>query len=254
MITMRVAVCQMDTLNQILITSSGIAKQDTNDAFLPQVFGTEEDYLKHLEAHGLSADDFPANVVDYKTWQGEARRCWTVGARNTIAIGKLVDIIGNKFMPRWFPQVQTIDYETMQTEDVDLLFPINELVDKDAHHAFLENAIEQDLVLDNGDTVKCLVTNWTFIRTGAASENIPPRWRRCSFKGIDAFPIYNKLKEIKHMEPRKCRDITFAKMLQAVKKQIMVMTGHASEYDQERTDFLHKKYAVSYRAQEPLNK
>ena len=227
-VDMTVAIVRMDTLNQIQITQSGILKQTTDVAFLPQVFNTEADYQTHLDAHNLLEAECPATVVRYKTWQGEERLCWTIGARNTIRIGKLVDEIGNKFMPREHAQVYSIDYLTMETEDVDLIFPINELVDKDAHHVFLKNAVERDLVLPDGKTVKCMLVRRRFYRTGAASENVPPRWRKSAFKGIDSFPIYWRYSKIDpNVKPRSW-DSGYAKELQYVKNRILAKTGAVS--------------------------
>lgn len=220
-IKMRVAIVKMDTLNQILITPTGVDKQYSEKAFLPQVFNTYEAYENYLKGQNATAEEIPAVETVYETWQGELRKCWTIDPRYTIRVGKLVDMIGNKFMPRTYKQAFFKEAGFKDTVEVDLLFPINELVDKDAHHAFLEDAVEGELFLPDGTVTKCMFVERTFFRTGAASENVPPRWRNCAFKGIDSFPIWWRYKQIEEtLEPRTW-NTEFAKELQRVKNQLI---------------------------------
>lgn len=225
-VTLTVAVVQMDTLNQALITPSGIAKQETNEAFLPQVFNTWESYENYLKGHGFTAEDMPAKEVRYQTWTGEKRVCWVLGAKTSIKIGKLVDLIGNKFMPRKIHQVRAvkIDKNVQVTEHlVDLIMPINELIDKYNHHAFLKDAEEVEIKFD-GNRVLAMMVTATFYRTGAASENIPPRMRRSAYKGIDMLPIFNqvvRIKDVKIPEP----NLAFAELLQSRLRELLQQTG-----------------------------
>jgi hypothetical protein len=220
-VKMTVAFVKMDTQSQILITSTGIKKQETTKAFLPRVFNTFDEYEAHLKGHGLTEEQCPAKEVVYESWTGEKRICWTIDGKNAIKIGKLVDAYGNKFMPRWYEQVHAIDYTTMDSLDVDLIFPITELVDKGAHHVLLQKGKmeDRDLVLPDGTTVPCVVVqDVQFFRTGSASENIPPRMRSCKFKGMDSFPIYWQVSKIKSVPPRTA-DLNLAKEMQtAVRK------------------------------------
>jgi hypothetical protein len=229
---MTVAIVRGETQTQVHITPTGVEKQKTDIAFLPQVANTEEAYMAHLEANNLTPEECPATIVDYRTWQGEHRRCWTVGARGTIRIGKLVDEVGNKFMPRAIGQAYYKDKDFKDTIPVDLLFPLDELIAKDAHFLFLQNAVEREVFLADGTTVKAMVIERTFWRTGAASENIPPRWRRCSYKGIDSFPIWWRLNQIEPLKERTC-DTSFAKELQSIKRQILSQVGAFHEDEDE---------------------
>ena len=227
---MTVAIVKMDTMMQVQITPSGIEKQRTVEAFLPQVFSTESKYHDYLKAHGLTTSESPATIVNYKTWQNDNRRCWTIGARNAIKIGKLIDEFGNKFMPRFTKQMVAINYNDMTSVDVDIVFPINELVDKDAHHVYLKGAVERDLVLEDGRTVKCMLLTKTLYRTGAASENVPPRWRMCSFKGIDSFPIWWQLNKIEP-QPERVANTATAELLQKAIRSILARFNVRSEVD-----------------------
>lgn len=232
---MVVAIVKSDTQNQVFITPTGVEKQHTDLAFLPQVFNTEEEYNIYLSNHKLDKESCPAEIVDYVTWQGEKRRCWTIGARNTIRVGKLIDEIGNKFMPRQIQQAYYKEPGLKDTIEVDLVFPVNELLDKDAHLAYFKNAKERELFLPDGTTIKALIVERTLYRTGSASENIPPRWRKCSFKGIDSFPIRWRLSAIKHLEERTW-DSSFAKDLQRAIRQILQKAG---AYRTEEDEFLN---------------
>lgn len=252
---MTIAIVNSETKGQVHICPTGTEKQKTDIAFLPQVFNTEEAYLLHLEAHGFTQEDCPAQVVDYSTWQGEHRRCWTIGARNTIKIGKLVDEVGNKFVPKHIGQAFYKDKDFKDTIPVDLIFPIEELIAKDCHLLFLKNATEREIFLADGSSIKAMVLERTMYRTGSASENIPPRWRRCAFKGIDSFPIWWRLNQIEPLPPRTC-DPFFARELQKCKKEILMQVGayHEDEDEFLNTEhaFLNAEHAASFQAQAPL--
>lgn len=249
-IPMRVAIVKMDTDTEIQITPTGVEKQLTTEAFLPQVFNTEEAYQLHLQGHGLTEEDCPADVLDYRTWQNELRRAWTIDARKSMKIGKLIDLVGNKFMPRWHKQAFFKDPQLKDTIEVDLIFPYPELVNKDAHHVYFKDAIEGDLILPDGKSVKCLFIEHTFYRTGSASENVPARWRKCAFKGIDSYPIHWRLNKIQP-QPERSYDTTFAKILQNCIAEIKEMLRN--EGPVVDTAMLAGDYRnASFRAQEPL--
>jgi hypothetical protein len=58
-----------------------------------------------------------------------------------------------------------------------------------------------------------------FLRTGSASENIPPRMRNCKYKGMDSFPIYWQISKIKSLPPRTA-DLNLAKEMQAAVRKL----------------------------------
>ncbi len=201
-----VAFVDADTRNGIFITPSGIEKQLTSQAFLPKCFGSEEEYYDFLKLNGWEKEQCPASEITFRDWQSGTKIGWVVDARKSIKIGKLVDRYGNKFMPRAISQVQAIKsagVELSEITNIDLVFPYYELVDKDCHHFFLSRASKRPMtLLIDGEPVEALVMECTFLRTGAASENIPPRFRMCSFKGIDSYPIWWQVKKIKPVADR----------------------------------------------------
>ena len=221
------------TKNQLFITPSGIEKQRTSEAFFPQVFHTEGKYLAHLQAHGWTEEDCPAVVNDYYTWQGEKRRCWVIDARRGIEVGKVVDFFGSKAMPRVQGQWHSINYDPLTTEEIDLLYPVNEAVDKDMHHYFYKYGKEQDVVLPDGSIIRTLVLEWNFMRTGSQSENTPARWRMCGFKGFDSFPIAWKLNHIleEPIDRVSQLDLKDAEELQSVVVQFVSAYSTTSEPD-----------------------
>lgn len=208
----KVALVKMNTQSQVLITSSGVKKQETNEAFLPQVFNTYEEYENHLKGNNLTPEECPALRTEYSTWQGETRVCWTIDGKTSIKIGKLVDMYGNKFMPRWSEKA-IVMLKNGEMEEVDLIIPITEIQAKGCLDVILEESKDATLYPSNGQVVKCIYAELTFFRTGAASENVPPRWRTCSFKGMDSYPIYNQVSKIKDVPARSC-DTSVAKEMQ----------------------------------------
>jgi hypothetical protein len=268
-VKMKVAVIKQITENpQILITPTGIEKQFTDRAFLPQVFSTWEAYQNHLKGHNLTEEDCPAYEKEFYTWTGEKRVAWTISERAAIKIGKLVDVLGNKFMPLRVGQVYTTNEKFVNTpngifrergDEIDLIMPIEELADKYAHHAFLKEAVEGEIEY-NGEKVKCLIVERNFYRTGSASENIPPRHNRlCSFKGIDMYPIWNQVRKIRDV-PLKEVNTSFARSLQAACKQLLAKANSSGEDmmdDEMRATFFgtptKRDYnQASFEAQRPL--
>lgn len=227
-VEMTVAIVQFPTpFGTPFVTPSGIEKQMTDSVFLPQCFNTLEAYEDYLQAFNIDAEEFPATIVDYVTWTGEQRRCWTTSARRTIKIGKLVDGIGNKFMPLGYGQAHAIsDYVNHNSIEVDLIFPINELVNKDTHHELLSKAVDADLYLPNGDIVKCMLCTHKFYRTGDASENVPARKRICSYKGMDAIPIVSRIQQVeqsKSVPPDLTDALELQEALRAIGKKYGVL-------------------------------
>lgn len=223
-----VAVLKTSSLNQIFITPTGVEKQKTEKAFFRRVFNTLEAYKDHLLKCSLTTEQCPVEESEFRGWNSEVKKAWTISARHTIRIGKLVDLIGNKFMPLGMKQVFYKDPDFTDTLPIDLIMPLHELLDKNAHVAFLENAVEREIILPNGESVIGMVVERPFYRTGAASENIPPRWRRCAFKGIDSFPISWAVSKIKEISPRSV-NFEFAEALQKARNAIMDAYGIVEE-------------------------
>lgn len=197
---MTVAIVDFETsYGTPLITPTGIVKQLLDNAFLPRCFDTEEELERF--ASTLNPEEagveLVADIVDYPRWDGSRRRCWVINPRSTIRIGKLIDAIGNKFMPLGISQAHAVvDYNDLtQNSDVDLIMPLKELIAKGTHIDFLEDAVEADLHYD-GKIIKCMLTTRQFFRTGDASENIIGRHRKGRYSGMDGVPIRHAISKI----------------------------------------------------------
>lgn len=202
--TYKVAVVHMDTMTQALICESGIEKQLKSTCFLPQVSNVQD-------------ENYPDRRV-VRTWSGEEKVVYLSDPRKSIRIGKLIDIFGNKFMPRYYPQA----YCGEEFQDkIDILFPIHELVDKEAHRAILKD-FREEVILVNGKEVTALVGEHVFMRTGSESENVrPSKGKTITVRGIDKFPI---LSSVQTMFPNITLgdiDLTYAKELQQAVKRIL---------------------------------
>lgn len=210
----RVAIVLSETQNGVLITPSGIEKQLTTEAFLPQVYNTEAEYQEYLDAMGVSPEDHPVVVTDITTWTKEVRRVWVTSPRSCIRVGKLVDMLGSKFMPRPYEQAYFLG-EGDEPEEIDLIIPLEELIAKFNHLAFLKGkgTVEEGIITVGDQTFKALVLTRTFLRTGAASENIRGRFRRARFKSMDSFPIAHAIGKIMDA-PKREVDFTFALQMQ----------------------------------------
>jgi hypothetical protein len=210
---MKVAVVLMSTGTQILITPSGAEKQHIDKVFLPEVSNVEH-------------PDFE-NQHDYLTLSGRVQRCWTRDARRCIKIGKLIDQMGNKFMPR-----PTTQARTTSGENIDLLFPLPELLAKEAEIPFMKGGEWQQIEITSQEfedgvvkftqhfKVWAYVVERTFWRTGAASENIPSRFRQALYKNVDGIAITAIHKEIGGQVERGL-DFTFANELKEATKLIV---------------------------------
>lgn len=190
-VTMKVAFVLGDTKSGVLITPSGIKKQEINDskAFYPIVYATWEDYQTHLRSHNLTEKDYPVEERTFSTWIGEKRTVWVATPKACIRIGKLVDENGNKFMPRECSQFTDGD-----GSEIDLIFPVTELFAKRCAHLFLDK-VEETTIYGYED-VRCLVGEFTFYRTGSASENSRPGKKIRNARGMDIFTIMAGLQKL----------------------------------------------------------
>lgn len=229
-VEMNVAFVAMSTQNGCYITPKGVKLQETTEAFLPQVFNSEEAYLDYLSSNSLTTEKCPATLREYWTWTGHARVAWIIGSKDTIRVGKLVCPLGQKFMPRLIEDCVVVGKKITTNEagirevdqdDAHLIIPVQELVDKDMHH-ILRDAEERHILID-GESFLCLFMKYTFYRTGAASENIPPRWRGFGFRGMDSMVIQHALQKI-GIQPKRRLDFSFAEALQSAKRQL---TGYS---------------------------
>jgi hypothetical protein len=220
---MTVAVIKGDTLYGALIGNSGVAKQTTATCFLPQVLDTLEDYNNLCTGFGKDPKEFPPRIIQAKAWSGETRVYYGFPAKAQIKIGKLVDNLGNKFMPR-YARMKIVTNNGQ--EDLDLAIPYNELVAKGNHDEFLKNAVERTVII--GDRiVNALVVEHQFFRTQTASENMPARKKTSNASGMDMFVLYAqllKLKNCKFVEP----NLGFPMELQNSLRQLI---GEESFYD-----------------------
>lgn len=198
---MTIAIVRGATIGGVEITPSGIKKQTTETCFLPQVFDTIEDFENHCKGFGLDPKEEQCLTKEAPAWTGETRIYYSSSPKSQIRIGKLIDALGNKFMPRRYDQaVVTPKYgETGEVVDlgkpIDLLIPADELIAKGCLQHFLGKAEEREIEVD-GKFFTALVCEHQFFRTQTASEAIPARKRKASYDGMDMFPIYRKLYEL----------------------------------------------------------
>ena len=196
---MRVAFVLGDTKSGVLITPSGVEKQRIKDnrVFYPIVFNTWEDYTTHLRSHNLDEEQYPVVERTFSTWIGEKRTVWVAEPKACIRIGKLVDELGNKFMPRACSQFVDGD-----GSEIDLIFPVTELFAKRCAHLFLDQ-VQETTIYGYAD-IKCLVGEFTFYRTGSASENSRPGKKVRNVRGMDIFTVLAGLQNLDtaYIEPQ----------------------------------------------------
>lgn len=239
-----IAVVTGNTDQQTYITPTGVAKQEITNAFLAQTFNTLEEFEEFWESTSGDMESLKPAVVDYYTFSVNKRRCWTCIPKMCIKIGKLVDTLGNKVMPRGISQIHAslekpVGNKKVEKIPVDLLFPIAELVKKRAHHAFCKKAKEAWIRVPNPDyvkgkspisqktmIVKCLLVTRRLYRTGAASENSPARWYTSRLRGMNAFPIHWQMFKLAketnpglEFKPRQC-DLEFPEQLMEIWKKL----------------------------------
>lgn len=212
-VTMRVAVVAMDTETGVLITPSGIRKQELgNGAFLPKLVPEEEE--------GFIPRSFP-------TWALSHRILWVGDAKKTAQIGKLLDTEGMKFVPMRYSQAAMLrDENATGSGEIDLIIPIQEIAKKGCLRVYMEKAELATIVVD-GKEVPAYVLEWNFLRSGAASENDPARVRKALFTGLDGQAIGHACKKA-GIENLRAPDYTFATaLINAVKKRRMAAYENA---------------------------
>lgn len=173
----RVALVEGESDNPA-ITPSGALKQRVEGVFMPrlsdeQVEGWEE--------------------TTYTTWAGETFRAWQGPERWTCRVGKLVDLLGNKFVPRLFGH-QVFDESGGK---VDILFPISEALAKGAAAAMLSRGKRQTIRYAGPDGVvtrEAVVLDWKFGRTGVPGENARAYFKPYQPAGLDGLKICHVLR------------------------------------------------------------
>ena len=216
--TFLVAVVEMTTQTGVLITPSGLKKQEVPDgAFLAKIVPEEEE--------GFIPTAYP-------NWAGNARVTWVGDAKRTCRIGKLLDTLGNKFVPRAYAQGFVLgepeDYMPTQYEgafavsnplagrEVDLIIPIHELAKKGCLSVMLENAQWGTMLIGERE-VTCQLVEHTFFRSGTASENDPARTRRANLRGTDGVTIRHTAKRLGIEPERDCDFAIAVELVNAVK-------------------------------------
>lgn len=211
-VKLRVAIVNCETLTQYFITPSGAEKQTIEAGFLPMCLnslGDAEEYLNSLDDREKA--EMPDNFLkgqEFTTWTGNKVTVWVVKPRNTVRIGKLVSTRGEKLEPRIIGEVIDLDEfdENMENRQIDLVIPVTELINKGAHTNMLEKCAEhmihfksyvhEDLTQLGNITIPAMVGEFIYYRTGAHSENTPPRWRTCRYKGIDGMVIMRQIEKL----------------------------------------------------------
>lgn len=173
----KVAIVQMRTKTQAMITPSGIAKQRTEEVFLPRV--------SSLAKEGFDKEERRT------AWDGRTCLSFVGSARATREIGKLVDFHGMKFVPRRAEQAYLPD-----GTPIDLIVPVDEVEAKACLQTWLEGAeFVQEITM--GDQVfEGWVADRLLFRTGTASENIPVTKRVMRLKGADRLLVHSELLEL----------------------------------------------------------
>ena len=196
LITFRVAIVDGPTKTQGHITPSGVQKQLAN-CFMTQPLATEKEYLKYCAKNNILPKPSPLTTRIQTTITGERRMSWLVDPKPTAVIGKLVDDNGNKLMPRPISQAWEIDEfegDEFRSKQIDLIIPLFELAAKGCMRSLLGlNAVPTDKLktveIADSESVsrrfKAVIVDLEFFRTGAASENIPARYRMFSADGMD---------------------------------------------------------------------
>lgn len=179
------------TLTQCHITETGIAKQ--NPTAVPNPF---------LDRVATSLNEETAAIYTNKryvpTLHGGTNIVWTRPAKGAAEIGKLVDWDGNKFVPRRFIRYvndASVQVRTNRAEPIDLIIPITELLAKGNAWKFLAES-EERTMWDGHVETKIRYGTFKFGRTGAASENVPPRWCWFLDQGLEGLKIRWELSKI----------------------------------------------------------
>lgn len=172
-----VAIVDTNKNIQAFITPSGVVKNTPDvDVFLRQ---TSADPVDNWQ------------LVNFVSWLGEDRYVYISPdpKREAKRIGKLVCANGSRFEPAEIDQVNIIDPSTGEIiEPVDILMPIDELESKELQQAFLQDSEKKVIRMADGKVMTVHICKWKFMRSGAASENIKPRyvdhWSVSGFGGL----------------------------------------------------------------------
>jgi len=236
-----VCVCKMDTQTQVYTTPTGIEKQKTNKAFLPQTFNTKLEFKNHCKANNLDPETAGCTNT-FRTWPGRTVKVWLFDPRFIAELGKSVDIVGNKFMPRRTPQCWYI--EDGKRIPIDIMFPIHELSKKQAIRAFLgdtppksRRVIVQEYD-ESGEVmgerkIEVIIVEKEFFRTGSASENIPGRNRIFTAKGMDAQGVLSALHQLDENWEDPQPDLNYAEVMQMLGKQLIRMFPYLAPKEEE---------------------
>ena len=164
---------------QCFITPSGVnGTQPEDNVFLPEISA------------------YPVEGWEMKTfssWTGELRYVWTSPEpkRESKRVGKFVCPNGSRFEPRSTNQWTIKDSGT----NIDFLYAYEELVDKALDQLFLSKATLETIVCEDGREVEAYVLDWILFRSGAASENIKPRYlKRLSLDGFYGLLLAGSMK------------------------------------------------------------
>lgn len=178
---------------QVKIFKSGIEKQSKFTSFMAQ--------LSKEPVEGWTE-------TRHTTLSGEERKVWVTDPQTQIEVGKLIDSIGNKFMP--LPE-NDIVYSMKDGLPIDLAIPIDEIISKNCQH-YLFSIAEEQTISVNGEEIQAMVYEFRMFRTGSASENVPGRMRKVSYKGIDGMEIQHQFSKIYPYESKE-RDPMYNNML-----------------------------------------
>lgn len=148
---------------QAFITPKGIANsQPEDDIFLPEISSVPVEGWK---------------LTPFNSWFGEVRYVWVspTAKKESKPIGKFVCQNGSRFEPRFIEQC--FDHNA---NEVDIIMPIEELREKALVDEFMNtpNGYWGTLILNDGQEVKAFFVKRQFLRSGAAGENIKPRYHR----------------------------------------------------------------------------
>jgi hypothetical protein len=153
---MRTMVVASDSI-QCYITPEGIAKSTPPmDTFLREVsYEEKEGFVFHASF----------------TWNGGVRYAWISpnAKQDAKPIGKFVDANGNRFEPRYHESIKVAG------QPIDMIMSLKELEEKHLSQLFLSLAKKEIWHSPTGP-IEVYVLDWLFFRSGAASENIVPRW------------------------------------------------------------------------------
>jgi hypothetical protein len=155
---LKVAIVSSGTI-QCFLTPSGIDKTAPKiDTFLPQI--------SYVEQEGFE----PTTQYD---WAGNQSFIWQTpnAKQDAKKVPKLLCPNGSRFEPQ-----ECYQHVTESGENVDLIYSLEELKDKQLEHIFLSKSKEEVIInVETGQRITTQTLEWIFYRSGVASENIQPR-------------------------------------------------------------------------------